>query len=393
MGQESQLRRMGGTRKTKSSPPIVSQEFIIQNHGDIFSCIIVLVFAGFMFQATTSVATVFVAPQYNTTEFAADEITPIRVTFGSGIRDIATIVFYMMCAIVVHAVIQEYILDKLQRKLHLSKTKTSKFTESGHLAIFALYSIAHAVYIINLQGLIPDISQLWTGYPEQHREMSFWMKVFYLVQLAYWLHQFPEFYFQKVKKDDMKSRTVYSCLYIVFIGAAYALNFNRVCVAILLLHYVSEFVFHICRMAHFAEKPAFAQTGFKFWNILFVLTRLGCITTAFLTFWYGLRAHETPVVDFTTGNFNTTFVRLNCLLAVCGVQAYLMWNFIMYHLRQMRETGSQSRKANAHVQRAKQRKAERKERRDFEQEVSDLPEADQDHTRVLRSGDKKTKAQ
>lgn len=40
-------------------------------------------------------------------------------------------------------------MQKLQRKLHLSKTKNSKFNESGHLAIFAIYSAIHAFYILN----------------------------------------------------------------------------------------------------------------------------------------------------------------------------------------------------------------------------------------------------
>jgi hypothetical protein len=50
MGQESQFRRLAGARGKKASPPILSQEFIIQNHGDIMSCIMMVVFAGFMFQ-------------------------------------------------------------------------------------------------------------------------------------------------------------------------------------------------------------------------------------------------------------------------------------------------------------------------------------------------------
>jgi len=293
---------------------------------------------------------------------------------------------------VVHAIVQEYILDKLQRKLHLSKTKTSKFTESGHLVLFAIYSIGHAGYIFNQEGYIPEISLLWSGYPEQHRHMSMWLKLYFLIQLAYWLHQFPEFYFQKSKRDEIRYRATYSIMYLVFIGGAYFLNFTRVALAILLLHYVSEVVFHFCRMAHFAEKPMVAQPGFKFWNVLFVLTRLGCITLSFLTFWYGLRTSETPQVDFNEGNFNTTFVRLNCLLAVCAVQAYLMWNFIMFHLRQMRERAALTRKSIPHSQRVKQRNKERKEQRKLEEEVRQLPEADQDHTRVLRSTAPKQKS-
>jgi translocating chain-associated membrane protein 1 len=121
------------------------------------------------------------------------------VVYTNGRKDIATIAFYAICAIVVHAVLQEYVLDvsaiydimylivfpvqKLQRKLHLSKTKTSKFTESGHLAIFAAYSLGHALFIINQSSYLTDITQFWSGYPEQHRQMNIHTKVFFLVQV------------------------------------------------------------------------------------------------------------------------------------------------------------------------------------------------------------------
>ena len=46
-----------------------------------------------------------------------------------------------------------------------------------------------------------------------------------------------------------------------------------------------------------------------------------------LTFWFGLAQTpiEQQVVDLATGYFN---FRLNALVAVCLLQAWLMWNFI-----------------------------------------------------------------
>jgi hypothetical protein len=36
--------------------------------------------------------------------------------------------------------------------------------------------------------------------------------------------------------------------------------------------------------------------------------------------------------------------RINCLAAVCLLQAWMMWNFINFHLRRMRERGAASRR-------------------------------------------------
>lgn len=81
---------------------------------------------------------------------------------------------------------------------------------------------------------------------------------------------------------------------------------------------------------------------FMVWNFLFVLIRLGSITLSVLTFWYGLALQpSTNQIDVATGNFNTQLIRINCLVAVCLLQAWMMWNFINFHLKRMRERAAQ----------------------------------------------------
>lgn len=45
-----ELRRSMGGRGKKTSPPFLSHEFIIQNHGDIMSCLLMVVVIGLLFQ-------------------------------------------------------------------------------------------------------------------------------------------------------------------------------------------------------------------------------------------------------------------------------------------------------------------------------------------------------
>lgn len=78
------------------------------------------------------------------------------------------------------------------------------------------------------------------------------------------------------------------------------------------------------------------------WNFLFVFVRLGSITLSVLTFWYGLALQpSTNQIDIASGNFNTQLIRINCLVAVCLLQAWMMWNFINFHLKRMRERAAQ----------------------------------------------------
>merc|ERR1712037_560413 len=77
-----------------------------------------------------------------------------------------------------------------------------------------------------------SVASLWEGYP--HASMSFLFKFFFIIQLSYWLHIFPELYFQKVKRDDWAPKIQYACLYLAFILAAYVTSFTRVALFLLL---------------------------------------------------------------------------------------------------------------------------------------------------------------
>lgn len=336
---------------------------------------------GLMFQATSPVASLFVAMQHNVSmnDSAGEEIT--MYTWGK--KDVFSVFFYFLICIVVHAVIQEYVLDKMNRKMHLSKVKHSKFNESGQLLVFYAASAIWGADIILREGYVTGISQLWEGYPDEHAALPFIVKFFFIIQVAYWLHCFPEMYFQKVKKEEIPARLQYICLYLVFIVAAYVLNFNRVALCMLVLHYLVEFVFHTARLGYFSEKSDLASSLFMVFNVLFVLVRLGTITLAVLTFWYGLEQTSQPSIDAAKGNFNTQLVRINCLAASCLMQAWLMWNFITFQLRKLRERSIATRKTRS-PSKKKSVKAV------GDDEINSLPEVDQNS--ATENGSLRTRA-
>ncbi|KAK6111116.1 TRAM1-like family protein [Brugia pahangi] len=336
------------------------------------SCLLMIVVVGLLFQGTSAFASIFIVPQYNDTFPLTLDSEP-QTYYQTGLKDVAAILFYAVGWITIHAILQEYVLDKLQRKLHLSKTKMNKFAESGQLFVFTLYSVMHSGYIMHDLRLHLDLTKLWIGYPEVHRHMTLHLKLFFIFQIAYWLHQFPEFYFQKVRKDEIQPRTLYSIIFLFFTIAAYSLNFNRLTLALLFMEYVSQNVFHLTRLFHFAEKWNIAKTGFKIWNIVFVLVRLASAVLAVLTLWYGLRSNETPYIDSVNGNFNTAFIRLNSLLCVLALQLYMLWNFVLFHVRRYREKHSK-------IKIDKQPKIQQRRRKHVNDDVRDLPEADQ-HSR------------
>ncbi|XP_011606218.1 translocating chain-associated membrane protein 1 isoform X2 [Takifugu rubripes] len=320
-------------KKTNKNPPVMSHEFIIQNHADIVSCVAMVFLLGLMFEITSKFAVIFITVQYNVTISANGPDETAVNYFHHGIKDLATVFFYMLVAIIMHAIIQEYVLDKINKKKHFSKTKHSKFNESGQLSAFYLFSFGWGASILLSENFLSNPVNLWEGYP--HTLMPFQMKFYFICQLGYWLHALPELYFQKTKKEDIPRQLVYIFLYLVHIAGAYILNLNRLGLVLLVLHYFIELLFHVSRLIYFSNENR--QFGFTIWAVLFVLGRLLTLSLSVLTVGFGLATAENQGFDLAAGNFNIVFVRITVLAAICLSQVFMMWKFINFQLRRWRE--------------------------------------------------------
>lgn len=54
--------------------------------------------------------------------------------------------------------------------------------------------------------------------------MSFSLKFFFIGQIAYWLHCFPELYFQRVKKEDIFPKASQATLGVLLTAGLYVLK-------------------------------------------------------------------------------------------------------------------------------------------------------------------------
>lgn len=324
-------KRRPGSQK---NPSILSHEFFIQNHADIVSCVAMVIVLGLLFNSTQPLASYFVTLGHNTTSIFTQQ--PSTVRYNYGIRDLCVVSFYTLICIIMHAVIQECALDKLNRRLHLSRTKTIKFNESGQLLSFYIISAAWGIEIFRRENYLNTFPSTWLEYP--HSELTYFTKFFFIIQISYWIHNFPELYFQKIKKEEWGRRITYSLLYLIAFSAAYLLNFSKVALYLAVPHFIVEALFHFSRLFYFADKTTVSGFGFTCWAISYVLVRLYSVIVIVLTFWFGLadnRANKT--VDLAKGNFNTYPVRMACLIGGSLVQIYMMWNYINLQQKRLKE--------------------------------------------------------
>ncbi|CAH1723759.1 unnamed protein product [Aphis gossypii] len=303
--------------------PILSHEFVIQNHADIISCVAMVIVIGLMVHITAPVSSLFVALQYVQT---SGENPNALQTYGTGLKDLFAIFFYFLICIIFHAIIQEYVLDKICRKLHLSKSKNSQFNESGQLIVFNAISMIWALDIVVKGNWLANLSSIWIGYP--YTALSFSTKFFYIIQFAYWAHIMPELYFQKIKKEDMFSRVKYSVLYLTFVSAIYITNFHRIGVVLLLLHYICGFIKHAVKLIDITEKEEDSkkvQLAQNVYNWTFYVVQTLSLILSQTMLWFGFKNVQ---YSGELRDFNTPTFKLICSIGAVAVQAYMVNEFL-----------------------------------------------------------------
>lgn len=365
-----------GRKNSNKNPPIFSHEFVIQNHGDIVSCVAMIFVTGLMMQATSPWAYTFIAIHHNVTSDIENPTVPMKYT--TGWKDACAVFFYLLITIVMHAVFQDYIFDKVSKRLHLSKVKLAKFNESSQFVLFYILSIMWGIDIIVREDLLLNIASLWKEYPVP---MSFSSKLFFIGQLAYWLHCYPELYFQRVKKEDIPSRMLHATVGLLFTLAAYFFNFQQVGILLLVLHYIGDTMLHGARLVHFiGKKENVTNVAFLVANSMYVFVHVATLAITALVFVYGLSQVES-VFDFTAGNFNNPVIRFSAAGIVISFQAYLSYVFILRQIKRARENVVPVQTAVKSKQKSKKKEG----KKSAMSEDDDLPEVDQATKKNLRS--------
>lgn len=127
-------------------------------------------------------------------------------------------------------------------------------------------SFAWGIEVILREGYFGKISLLWEGFPVH--PMGFLHKLYFIIQLAYYIHMLPELYFQRIKRDEQNDKIIHSLSGFAIISAAYFFNFQRLTLVLLTLHYASEFVSHTFQLLEiFDRDEKFSKCKFYFFYI------------------------------------------------------------------------------------------------------------------------------
>lgn len=328
---------------------------------------------GLMIQVTSPWAYMFIAIHHNVTNTTEEPMAMVKYT--TGWKDACAVFFYFLITIIMHAVLQEYIFDKISKRLHLSKVKLSKFNESSQLIVFYTLSALWAIDIIIRENILLNVWTLWEEYP---MPMSASLKLFFIGQLSYWLHCYPELYFQRIKKEDILQRVIHATFGLAFTFAAYFFNFQHLALILLTLHYVGDALLHAARLVHFiSQKEKRTKLSFLVANSIYAFARVATIALTCVVFLYGLRKQEFKF-DYATGNFNIPAVQFSAVFIISLFEGYLLYFFIAKQVKRARENA-------APVVMKTKLKQKLKKREGKKSEDDDLPEVDQATKKNLRN--------
>ncbi|XP_037951782.1 translocating chain-associated membrane protein 1-like [Teleopsis dalmanni] len=347
-----------GRKSSNKNPQIFSHEFVIHNHADIVSCLVMIFVVGLLDETTSHFTSAFVTLQHNVTgqDSSRDNPTGRTYTYVAGIKDYCSVFFYTLTCIIMHAIIQEFLLDKCTKKLHLSKYKLAIFNESGQLIVFYIISVFWGGRVILREGYFTQFSLLWEDFPKH--PMTYMHKFFFIIQMAYYLHMLPELYFQKVKKEDQQSKILHSIFGFGIICLAYSFGFQRITIVLLTLHYVGEIVTHIFQLIDIFDRNEKLLNLRVLNSFTFVSVRFLNMVIGVLTLYYGI------------ANTESTMRALFALFGLIVLQGYLIFSFITEYFRMKREEQREAR--NHQLRKPKSSKDKLKRRKE-----SDLPEVDQ----------------
>ncbi|XP_019483302.1 PREDICTED: translocating chain-associated membrane protein 1-like 1 [Hipposideros armiger] len=315
-------------KKSAKNPPVLSHEFVLQNHADLVACVGMVFVLGLLFEGTAEAAIVFLTLQHGV---PAPPDAPPRALYHYGARDLATVFFYALVAVIAHATLQEHVLDRVSRRLQLPKARQGRFHEAGQFGAFYLASCAWGAWVLAAEGCLREPARLWRAPPRGC--MTFHVKLFYVAQLAYWLHAVPELYFQRTRKQDLPPQLVYIGLHLFHIAGAYLLYLNHLGLLLLTMHYFVELLTHLCDLCALGDGRG--QRELSLWAAVFILGRLVTLVVSVLTVCLHLAGAQARPLDpdAASGNVNVLAAEIAVLSSSCTIQAYITWNLFSVQLQ------------------------------------------------------------
>ena len=200
--------------------------------------------------------------------------TPMYV---SGPQDWKFVAFYATVCTLARYVVNEVVLETLASVGGVKPEKRGRFKDQGWQGLY--YLVAWLCGFSLLRGtewgqavMAGDPNPLFQDYPKGHVELSAEFKLYYLLQLCFWVHQLFVLYIEEWRKD-MPLYLFHHFITIGLISASYLFNFTRVGTAILVEQDFADIFLPIALMLKYLEWETACEAFFAIFAVAWIPTR------------------------------------------------------------------------------------------------------------------------
>ncbi|KAI8967638.1 TLC domain-containing protein [Mycotypha africana] len=195
------------------------------------------------------------------------------VMYDKGPDDLYFVGFWVVAFTFLRAFVMRFIFHPLARLFDVkSYAKRQRFAEQA--SMFTYYTVFWT-FGMNIMYHSPhwfDSSQYWIGYP--HILMSKRMKLYYLMQFAFWIQQLYTIHIEKRRKDHFAMLS-HHIITLVLISSSYYTNFTRIGNAVLCCMDFADILLALAKMLKYIGFSFVCDIAFGLFALAWPITRHG----------------------------------------------------------------------------------------------------------------------
>jgi acyl-CoA-dependent ceramide synthase len=173
--------------------------------------------------------------------------------------------------------VNELFLEAVANAGGVQPEKRGRFKDQGWQCLYYIAAFISGFSLLRSTEwgqavMAGDTAPLFQGYPVGHIELSLKFKLYYLLQLSFWVHQLFVLYIEEWRKD-MPLYLFHHVITIGLISVSYLFNFTRVGTAILVEQDFADIFLPIALMLKYLEWETACEAFFALFAIAWIPTR------------------------------------------------------------------------------------------------------------------------
>ncbi|GAM82716.1 hypothetical protein ANO11243_007000 [Dothideomycetidae sp. 11243] len=191
--------------------------------------------------------------------------------YKAGFDDLYFVVLWIVVFTGLRAATMDYVLMPWARNMGIKKKKhTLRFAEQSWMIIYYSVTWPAGIYLYVTSSYYGNLPAMWADYPNVH--MAPLMKLYYLIQFAFWIQQIVVVHIEERRKDhwQMFSHHIITC---ILMFASYGSYQTKVGHVILVVMDVVDIVLPLAKNLKYAGYPIACDIMFGVFILTWFVTR------------------------------------------------------------------------------------------------------------------------